>query len=96
MVGIQTAIDELNTGKIKFDYIDADCCTTEGEVVILLKELAKLENADVAEVVRCPECIYCKNMKCTELKDNTGHPIDVAIFDYCSQGIRKERSDKSV
>ena len=45
--------------------------------------------ADVVEVVRCPECIYCENMKCTELSDNSGHPLDVAIFDYCSQGIRK-------
>ena len=45
--------------------------------------------ADFVEVVRCPDCIYCENMKCTELKDNSGHALDVAIFDYCSQGIRK-------
>ena len=45
--------------------------------------------ADFAEVVRCPECIYCENMKCTELRDNSGYPLDVAIFDYCSQGVRK-------
>ena len=45
--------------------------------------------ADFVEVVRCPECIYCENMKCSELKDNSGHPLDVAIFDYCSQGVRK-------
>lgn len=45
--------------------------------------------ADVAEVVRCPECIYCENMKCTELRDNSGHPLDIAIFDYCSQGVRR-------
>lgn len=45
--------------------------------------------ADFVEVVRCPECIYCENMKCTELKDNTGHFLDVAIFDCCSQGVRK-------
>ena len=31
----------------------------------------------------------CENMKCTNLKDNTGSPLDVAIFDYCSQGIKK-------
>lgn len=50
--------------------------------------------ADVTEVVRCPDCIYCdEHMKCTELKDNSGHPLDVAIFDYCSQGVRKEKSD---
>ena len=45
--------------------------------------------ADFVEVVRCPECIYQENMKCTELSDNSGHPLDVAIFDYCSQGVRK-------
>ena len=50
MVDLQTAIDEINTGKIEFDYKDDDCCTTEGEVVILLKRLAELENADVVEV----------------------------------------------
>lgn len=50
MVDLQTAIDEINTGKIEFDYKDDDCCTTEGEVVILLKRLAELEKADVVEV----------------------------------------------
>ena len=50
MVDLQTVIEELNTGKIEFDYKDDDCCTTEGEVVILLKRLAELENADVEEV----------------------------------------------
>lgn len=49
--------------------------------------------ADVEKVVRCPECIYCENMKCKELRDDTGHPLDVAVFDYCSQGVRKERKD---
>ena len=45
--------------------------------------------ADVEEVVRCPECIYCENMKCTELRDNSAHPLDVAIFDHCSRGVRR-------
>ena len=48
-----------------------------------------LKDKELVEVVRCPDCIYCENMKCTELKDNSGHDLDVAIFDYCSQGIRK-------
>ena len=50
MVDIKTAIHELNTGKIEFNYKEDDCCTTEGEVVILLKRLAELETADVVEV----------------------------------------------
>ena len=49
----------------------------------------EIEKVDAFEIVRCKDCIYCENMKCTELKDNTGHPLDVAIFDYCSQGVRK-------
>lgn len=59
MVELQTVIDEINTGKIEFDYKDDDCCTTEGEVVILLKRLAELEKSDV-EVVRHGEwrCDY--------------------------------------
>ena len=43
MVDIKTAIYELNAGKIVFDYKDDDCCTTEGEVVILLKRLVELD-----------------------------------------------------
>ena len=50
MVDLQTAIEELNTGKIEFTCKDDDCCTTEGEVVIFLKRLAELETADVEEV----------------------------------------------
>lgn len=50
MVDLKTAIHELNTGKIEFVYKDDDCCTTEGEVVILLKRLEELEKADVMEV----------------------------------------------
>ena len=50
MVDLQTAIDEINTGKIEFDYKDDDCCTTEGEIVIFLKRLAELEKAVVVEV----------------------------------------------
>ncbi|PWM31529.1 MAG: hypothetical protein DBX58_06295 [Clostridiales bacterium] len=41
MVDLKTAIKELNEGKIEFVY-NSDACTTEGEIVILLKELEKL------------------------------------------------------
>lgn len=44
MVDIKTAIDELNTGKIEFDYKSDDCCTTPGEVVILLERLEDIES----------------------------------------------------
>ena len=42
MVSIETAIEELNTGKIEFSYLE-DCCSTEGEVVTYLKRLEEFE-----------------------------------------------------
>lgn len=42
MVDLKTVIDELNAGKIELIYIDDDCCTTIGEVVVFLKQLAEL------------------------------------------------------
>ena len=46
MVDINTAIEELNTGKIEFDYKSDDCCTTPGEVVILLRHLQSKETPE--------------------------------------------------
>lgn len=43
MVSLDTAIKELNTGIIKFNYPTNSGCTTEGEVVILLKRLKEFE-----------------------------------------------------
>lgn len=65
MVDLQTAIEELNTGRIEFNY-NEDCCTTPGEVVILLERLADLESKkdgnweDVQE-----EELYCPDIKTT-------------------------------
>lgn len=64
------------------------CTVNMSDVGMMIEDAP---TADMVEVVRCSECIYCENMKCTELKDNTGHSLDVATFDYCSQGVRKER-----
>ncbi|WP_097006722.1 hypothetical protein [Lacrimispora amygdalina] len=44
MVDLDTAINELNTGVIEFDYPNGTGCTTEGEVVILLKRLKDFES----------------------------------------------------
>lgn len=98
MVDIKTAIYELNTGKIEFDYKDDDCCTTEGEVVILLKRLAELETADVVEVVRCRKCKYGDVSVHSRTKDGQEEiacycNLKNAVTDvdgYCSSG---ERSD---
>lgn len=92
MVDLQTAIDELNTGKIEFDYKDDDCCTTEGEVVILLKRLADLEKADLVEVVRCENCNFrgtddCPRAYWLELEGDYVDPTE--DDDFCSYGERK-------
>ena len=44
MVALETAIQEINTGKIEFEYKSDDCCTTAGEVVIYLEKLQRKEN----------------------------------------------------
>ena len=96
MVDIKTAIHELNTGKIEFDYKDDDCCTTEGEVVILLKRLAELETADFVEIpCRCEKCKYKIIHTCaiTGIKtlfcDYGEKPIAVQPTHYCGYGERR-------
>lgn len=55
MVELKTAIEELRSGKIEFDYKSDDCCTTPGEVLILLGRLAELEERiDKGEVIEAP------------------------------------------
>lgn len=54
MVDLETAIEEINTGKIEFDYRDDSCCTTPGEVVILLKRLEYMES-ELAEAEKAFE-----------------------------------------
>lgn len=43
MVSLTTAIQELNTGIITFQYPEEGACSTEGEIIILLKRLAEFE-----------------------------------------------------
>lgn len=44
MVDLKIAINELNTGKLEFKANESDAvCTTEGEIVILLKRLQEFE-----------------------------------------------------
>lgn len=90
MVDIQTAIDELNTGKIEFAFKDDDCCTTEGEVVILLKRLAELEKADVAEVVRCKNCTKRIGESIAGETFCLIHEISVPYDYYCASGERRD------
>ena len=96
MVDLQTVIDELNYGKIEFDCKDDDCCTTEGEVVILLKRLAELEKnkADFVEVCRCKECkkgtrtLYKYLGKDKYFCDR--HKSFMLEGDFCSYGERRD------
>lgn len=48
MVDLQTAINEINYGKIEFEY-NVDCCTTPGEVVIYLKTLQEILSSGVSD-----------------------------------------------
>ncbi len=43
MVTTDKAIEELNSNKIDFVYNDDSACTTQGEVVIMLKSLREYE-----------------------------------------------------
>ena len=43
MVTTDKAIEELNSNKIDFVYNDDSVCTTQGEVVIMLKNLREYE-----------------------------------------------------
>lgn len=102
MIDLQTIIDEINTGKIEFDYKDDDCCTTEGEVVILLKRLAELEKADYVEVVRCKDCKHKQELDkyekrfyiegcvaCTQISPNSDRLV-MLPNDFCSWGERRD------
>ena len=94
MVDLKTAIHELNTGKIEFNYKDDDCCTTEGEVVILLKRLAELEKADVVEVVRCKDCKYKTFEQANNIihcdRDRKQGTMFFKPDDFCSYGKRRD------
>lgn len=55
MVELKTVIEEFRSGKIDFDYKSDDCCTTPGELLILLGRLAELEERiDKGEVIEAP------------------------------------------
>lgn len=87
MVELKTVIDELRTGKIVFKRKADDCCTTEGEVIILLQRLADLEENDTEEVVRCRDCKYYRKNLCIR----PCGPSGVMAGDYCSCGIRRDK-----
>lgn len=95
MVDLKTAIHELNTGKIEFDYKDDNCCTTEGEVVILLKRLAELEeNSDVVKVETVKSWLYEMAF------NNVGCVVNGDFSDACEEiisrldGLRSFARDK--
>lgn len=101
MVDIKTAINELNTGKIEFDYKLDDCCTTPGEVVILLKrlesfesELAKAKKAfEIA--VRCSQGLYGTRVMIeasqASLTDNRALNC---FWELCLQKAREELKER--
>ena len=57
MVDLKTAIKELNTGIIEFEYPNDSGCTTEGEVVTFLKRLEEFEKVGLEpEEIKKPYC----------------------------------------
>ena len=55
MVELKTVIEEFRSGRIEFDYKSDDCCTTPGELLILLGRLAELEERiDKGEILEAP------------------------------------------
>lgn len=78
MVELKTVIEEFRSGKIEFDYKE-DCCTTPGEVLILLGRLAELEERiDKGEVLEAP----CNKGDTVYWVDAINHisPIKVSEF----------------
>lgn len=83
-------------------YIDADRALTKAHELFMQPNIELwqvcnlIENApaaDVAEVVRCKECIYWENGK--GYTPYCNHPdsmlMDTNADDFCSYGERKER-----
>ena len=86
MVELKTVIEEFRSGKIDFDYKE-DCCTTPGELLILLGRLAELEERiDKGEVIEAP----CNKGDTVFWVDALNHigPIKVKEF---TLGVRDEK-----
>lgn len=103
MVDLKTAIEEINTGKIEFDYRDDSCCTTPGEVVILLKRLEYMES-ELAEAEKAFEiAVRCgRELNGTpELKEaydeaQRDNRALNAFREFCLQKAREELQEKGV
>ena len=103
MVDLKTAIEEINTGKIEFDYRDDSCCTTPGEVVILLKRLEYMES-ELAEAEKAFEiAVRCgRELNGTpELKEayeeaQRDNRALTAFREFCLQKVREELQEKGV
>ena len=68
MVDLSTAIQELNDGRILFEYQAADVCSTEGEIVIYLERLAQfesigLEPEEIIQIIQAAELKELAAMK---------------------------------
>ena len=87
MVELKTVIEEFRSGRIDFDYKSDDCCTTPGELLILLGRLADIEERiDKGEIIEAP----CNKGDTVYWVDalNKISPIKVKEF---TLGVRDER-----
>lgn len=87
MVELKTAIEELRSGKIEFEYKSDNCCTTPGEILILLGRLAELEERiDKGEVIEAP----CNKGDTVFWVDALNHISPIKVIEF-TLGVRDER-----
>ena len=72
---------------LKYDGCNTFCDCGEG----YSSDITKIPTADVVEVVRCEDCVYCitadcKNFYCSA----TTNPNHVDLDHFCSYGERKD------
>lgn len=70
----------------------------EDELQIHLDFVRNLPAADVAEVVRCRECIYWEPASPTRTSGNCNRSFDIPAWanDFCSYGKRKDGGQDDV
>lgn len=71
--------------KAENEWVSEACMAPVMRVSRLLDKLAKVPAADVAEVVRCRDCINYIGSMC--FRCGLGHEVSVDADDFCSRGV---------
>lgn len=67
------------------EWVSEACMAPVMRVSRLFDKLAKVPAADVAEVVRCKDCIDYIGSMC--FRCGLGHEVSVDADDFCSRGV---------